>query len=248
MKNNIKNIDKTLENYNEISTKLIDYETAMMGLYRELELKANQWQLLKALIIASNGKTEFNVSFTELDNLMIKTGKGSRRAGSALKSLQKWQDENKIELIRVIKPGHRKRNNDGTFEYLKTSFKFILFEEIATVFYSDNGNFEAAFDKLISKAKAEYKETDKWRKHTPQHNLRKAKRTIKTKFRRVFELSMKAGLNPINECRRLIEDIQTILFEIEDETTGNDNKAKFIKNFESKLINSETLGEVVITK
>jgi hypothetical protein len=246
MKDFIKSVYGTIPNRDEFIDKLISYEAKMMKLFKELELKANQQQLLRAFVIACNGDTEFEASFTELDSLMHKKGKGSRIAANALKTLGKWQEEHKIELVRVIQPGQRKRMDDGTFEYLKTKFKFVFLEEIINVFYNDGADFEDALDELTKSVKAQFKGAVPKRKYHPRENLKRAKKTIETKFVRVYEFAMASGLNPVKQCQLVLENMHNILGELNAESTGKDNRAKFIMNFESKLVDVETQKEVAI--
>ena len=246
MKDFILSVYATMQNRDEFFENLVKYETKMMRLFKELELKANHQHLLRAFVIACKGEAEFEASFTELDSLMHKNGKGSRKAANALKSLRKWQEEHGIELLRVVQPGQRKRVADGTFEYLKTKYRFVFLEEIINIFFHDSLNFEAALDELIEKLKAEYKGSVPKKKYSPKHNLKKAKNTIETKFRKAFELSMEAGLNPVNECRKIMDNIHNIFVELEAQTIGSDNRANFIMNFESKLVFNETLEEETI--
>lgn len=223
--------DKFFKNY-------IKYETRMMQIFKELQLKPNQCQLIRAFLIVSDGKTEFEASFSELEALTNKKGKDDRKTNTvrhALKTILEWQDKNQIELIRVLQKGRQITGEDGKFNYQKSKYKLILLNNLATVLHTDSERFEAVFDELISKIREEYKPAEKGRKHHPLHKLKIARKTIETKIRRVFELSKEAGLNPIIECKRVLNKALNVFRGLEIEDTDKANREQFITEFETLL-------------
>lgn len=222
--------------------RVIEYEAKMMRLFKELGLKANQCQLIRAFIILSKGESEFEASFSEMDNLMQKAKNGNKKRTSryALNTLLDWQNENGFELIRVLRKGRRFTTEEGTFDYSKSKYRFVVLKELVRILYSNAVNFDSEFDALMQTVKSEFKPVEKVKKHYPLHNLRKARKTVETKIKRIFELSKEAGLKPFDECMRLLSKCLNISEEMESEFQEKENRDKFIKNFEELLEDEST--------
>ena len=238
-----------MEERDNFFEKLINYEARMMQIFKELELKPNQCQLIRAFLIASKGKTEFEASFSELDALTNKKRKSEGKTANvrnALKTLLEWQDKNQIELIRVVRKGQQFKTNEGIINYQKSKYRFILVSNLAEVLYSDSENFEIVFEELISKIRAEYKPALKLRKYHPNHNLTKVRKTIETKFKRTFELAKEAGKSPTYECKKVFRNVLNILRDLVIEETEKENREKFITEFESSLGLSEIDEELEV--
>lgn len=222
--------DKFFENY-------INYETKMTQIFSELQLKPNHRHLIRAFIMVSDGQTEFEASFSELEALTNKTGKSERKTANvrnALRTLLEWQDENRIELIRVVKKGERIPKN-GVINYKKSKYKFILLSDLARVIHADSERFKTVFDELIAKIRSDFKPTVKARKYYPLHSLQRARKTVVTKIKRVFELSKEAGINPVIECKRVLNNALKMFKDLEIEETYRENRESFITEFESLL-------------
>jgi len=119
----------------------IKYEAKMLRIFRELQLKPNQCQLIRAFIVVSDGQPEFEASFSELEAITSKKGKSEKKTANvrnALKTLLEWQNKNQIELVRVLEKGKQITDQDGRINYQKSKYRFILLNDLATVIYSDS--------------------------------------------------------------------------------------------------------------
>lgn len=226
------------KNINQIH---MDYEKAMGKLFRELNLKANQRDLIRAFILVSKGEKEFEASFAELAAVFSKKKENQSRpdttARNAFKGLEKWQEESKMELIRVKSVGKRINNikKGGKIEYVKTKYEFVMLDELVKVLHSDSENLDSAIKQVLEKIKTEYKPVEKTKKYHPLHNLKKAKNNIFTKLRRIFEYANEAGLKPMQKAEEILNEGLKILEELNAEQEDKQNRAKFIKNFESQF-------------
>lgn len=228
----------------------IKYEKALGNFFKELELKANQCQLIRAFMLVSKGETEFEASFAELSDVFRKRKSNQSRADStarnAFKGLQSWQEEHQMELVRVLKKGHQIRNNDGTIDYVKTKYEFVILNELVKVLHSNSENLETVINQTLVKIKAQYRPVEKTKAYNPRHLLRKAKNTIYTKLKRIFELATQAGADPTIECQKVLNDSWSIYNKLEEDWTEQQNREKYKAEFELLLNKNEASEDVAV--
>jgi hypothetical protein len=210
-----------VEGKRERTESYIKYEEALGKFFKQLDMKANQCQLIRAFILVSKGETEFEASFAELAGVFHKRKANESRpdskARNAFKGLLKWQEEHKMELIRVLRKGQRIQNDDGTIDYVKTKYEFVILDELVKVLHSNSEDLEAVIDQTLIKIKTKYKPVERTKAYHPRHLLRKAKKTIYTKLRKIFELAVQSGINPTEECQRVLNESWEIYNELEEE-------------------------------
>lgn len=233
---------------NQVIKSAIQYELVFNEFFKELGLKPAQRELIRAFIVISKGQTHFEVSNNDLANVLYKkdTNGIQKNRGNldyARKVLVKWQEDNKIELIRIVRQGQRKTNESGQFEYSKTQYEFVLLAELAVLFSSGSQDLETALKRALEKIKARYKPKKKAGKTLPTNRLRIAKNTILTKFKRVFDLAIEANLNPKDECQGLLNQSQSLLNGMEKDWTEENKREAFITEFESLMNMDMSLDE-----
>lgn len=217
-------------------------------LFRELVgLKPAQCELIRAFLIVSKGQVEFEASFYDLAKVNRKTDgtdykKLSDNARHAFGVLQEWQQENKLTLIEIIEKGHQENSFDGKFIYFKTKYKFGLLAELAKALAENPETVEMVVKQTIAKLKECFVPAQKPKKYHPRHLMKIAKKTIFTKLRRVFELAVETGDNPIDYCQGILNDSWEILNGLETEYTVYQNRERFIADFESQL-NTELMED-----
>ncbi len=232
--------DKRQQNADS-SKSFINYERVFSELFRELRLKPAQSELIRAFLIVSDGETEFEASNSDLARILYKTDgtydkKLNGKVKYALKVLEEWQKENKTTLVQVVRKGYRKKSNTtGKFEYDKTSYKFVLLEEINKEIHRNPDNAEAVIENTLATLEEEFVPAAEKTKYHPRRSKRIAKNTIFTKFRKVFEKSAEAGDDPVSYCQGIIDECQRTLNTLESERTVKQNTDRFIKEFESKF-------------
>ncbi len=232
------------ENENELE-KFIDYERVFAELFRELVgLKAAQCELIRAFLIVSKGQIEFEASNYDLAKVNHKTDGSdykrlSENVGNAIGVLEKWQQDNELTLVQQVEKGHRENADDGRFLYFKPKYKFVLLAELAK---ANPENVEAVVKETIARIKEQFVPVEKAKKYYPRHFMKIAKKTIFTKLRKVFELAVEAGDDPISYCQDILNDSWEILNGLETEYTTYQNRDRFIADFESQL-NTELIED-----
>ena len=235
------------ENENELE-KFIDYEKVFAELFRELVgLKAAQCELIRAFLIVSKGQIEFEASNYDLAKVNHKTDGSdykrlSENVGNAIVVLEKWQQDNELTLVQLVEKGRRENADDGRFLYFKPKYKFILLAELAETIAENPENVEAVVKETIARIKEQFVPAEKAKKYRPRHLMEKAKKTIFTKLRKVFELAVEAGDDPISYCQDILNNSWEILNGLETEHTANQSRDRFIAEFESQL-NTELMEE-----
>jgi hypothetical protein len=241
-----------VEGKREQTESYIKYEEALGKFFKELELNPNQCQLIRAFILVSKGETEFEASFAELANVFHKRKANESRpdskARNAFKGLLKWQEEHQMELVRVLRKGQRIQNDDGTIDYVKTKYEFVILDELVKVLHSNSKDLETVIKETLIKITAQYKPVEKTKAYHPRHLLRKAKKTIHTKLRKVFELATQSGINPAEECQRVLNESWKIYNELEEDWTEQQNREKYKAEFELLLNRNETSEDVELAK
>jgi hypothetical protein len=241
-------LDEMIENFeseensdsNYEMSSLIKYEEVFSRIFKELGLNSGQCQLIRALILESKGEVVFETSFRNIARKIYRedSEKFISKIGSiryAFQTLEKWQSENKIEIVRVLEKGHRERTPDGKFKFNPSKYEFVLLDELVRVYFNNPANLEIAVADILANIKAQYRFTPEKKKYHPNHLIRKAKNTIRTKFYRIFELAVEAGSNPIQHCQMLLDEICNTLSQLNEDFKEQQKRKEFIAKFEKSL-------------
>lgn len=218
----------------------IDHEKTVNQLLKEFNLKPAQCQLIRAFLIASKGRSEFEASNNDLAKIIYKTDgqdykKLSDRIRTAFIGLEKWQEKNGLTLVRVIEKGHRvNEDKKGLFTYSKTKYEFVLLSEIVKSFSENSGDIEEAIKLTIKQLKERFVPAPKANKYHPREWMRRSKKTIFTKLRRIFQLAVEVGDDPVAYCQEILNDGWEILHGLETEYSEYQHREKFIAEFESE--------------
>jgi hypothetical protein len=157
--------------------------------------------------------------------------------------LEKWQQANKLTLVQQVEKGRRDNADDsGKFLYFKPKYKFVLLAELAKAVAENPENVEAVVKETITRIKQQFVPAEKPKKYHPRHFMKIAKETIFTKLRKVFELAVEAGDNPVSYCQGILNDSWEILNGLETEHTAYQDRERFIAEFESQL-NTELMED-----
>lgn len=234
------------ENKNKIES-FIRYEKALNEFFRALHLTATLCQFIRALIMICGGNKEFEASANDFAGILYAKNPERKRQDVdkvryALKVLKQWQEVNQITLVEIIEPGGRVKNENNLYDYKKTKYEFVGLDELVSIMYSDSENIDETIQNVLDRLKEQYQPAKKRKKYHPNHTKRIDKNTIKTKLKKVFDLSIEAGMNPVEECQRLIENCQTLLNGWELEWMEEQHKQNLINEFESMFETNEVLN------
>ena len=225
-----------------------NFRDAFEKLLRELKglgLKSAQTDLLRAFLEISNGKTEFEASFSDLGKILYNTNgkfnkKTNKNVSYALSILYEWQENHKVTLIETVKKGCRTTSAKGTFNYEKSKFKFLLLAQLLKAFKENPKDVAKSVKKILKNIGKNYVKIEKGKNYHSRHLMKKAKQTIFTKFEKAFEYADKAGDDPNQYCEKIIQMLQVNLNYLKNERGYEINRINFIRQFE-KLIKPEML-------
>ena len=218
----------------------IDLEKVFFELFRELGLKPAQCQIIRAFLVVSNGKNEFEASFTDLARVIYKTDGYDKTAYNAVryaaKVLQKWQQENQLTLVEIVETGSKNDDAvDSEDKYKKSKYRFTLLADFAKAYSETPEHLEDVVRNTITELNKHFVPAKKKVKYHPNYLIKIAKNTIFTKLKRIFELAIEVGDEPYNCCHKILTDCGEILNNLDSEYTENQKRESFIREFESKL-------------
>lgn len=236
-------MSEEIENKSELEN-FIKYEKAFAELFKELRLKPAHCELIRAFLAVSKGQTEFEASFLDLarvnnkiegDDYQQTCRKLNENTRYHFKTLQTWQEDNKLTLIKVITKGRRDIETEGVFLYKKSKYRFVLLEELNKAIAEKPDGVEAVITKMITELKKTFVPVEKPKAYHPRRLMKIAKKTIYTKLTRAFRLAVSANDNPVEYCQGILNEGWNILNELETEYTVYQNREAYITNFENEL-------------
>ena len=224
---------------------ILNYEKALNELFKALGLSASLCQFVRALIMASKGQKVFQVSQRELAGFYRKCTPETAKADvqsvkDKLKTLKKWESENKIQLVRITKEGSR-RAKDGKYKFTDTEYELVGLSEFAGMLHSSSDQeLETQIATAIENLKSQYKPIKKRNRVHPRALIKRAKKTIYTNFDRIFELWQKANEDsPVPYCQDIVDYLQKRLTDLEDDYIHAQNKKKRKAQFEALKASSK---------
>jgi hypothetical protein len=224
------------------------YEVVLSELLKKLGLKPNQCQLIRAFITASKGESRFEVSRTDLAYILFNDNSTKLKANKEkvsywLETLQKWQEKNSLELIRIVEKGSREETDNGRFAYHKPKYEFVMLGEFLMLLNSEQGNLEADLESAISRLTGQYQPSERTTPYHPRHLRKKAKKTIFTLLKSIFEYSVQVEENPVASCQDVLNDAWGKLNAMEGEWSEQQNREKRIAEFEALLNENEAVED-----
>ncbi len=226
------------------------YEATVFSFFRELNLPLKFREIIRAYILASGGETVFEASYKELTDILFKKNPARLQANREavrynVGELQRWQKKHEVELIRVLEKGRKISHPDGNEEYQKTKYQLVMLEELVKVLYGYPADeIEARVREAVARMRENYV-CDSEKKRVPTHfMLQRNRRTIFTKFGKVFEQAEESNLNPVEECQALIFDLQVLLDEISSVRDEKQKRDRYISAFNASVsdMQSEAYG------
>lgn len=214
-------------------------------LFKKLGLKPNQCELIRAFIVASKGETSFEVSRAELAQILFNDNETKFRANKErisdwLEVLQKWQESNGLELIRLIEEGRREETANGKFAFHKPKYQFVMLEEFVKLLSLSQEDLDVGLDNAISEIRGHYQPPKKPKQYHPRHLRRKAENTIFTLLKSIFDYSIQVEENPVESCQDVLNDAKEKLNEMESEWKERQSRENRISEFEALLNEDDT--------
>ena len=213
----------------QIKKLIRKYETTIFSFFRELGLPLNCREIIRAYILASDGETAFEASYNELTDILYKRSSARLKANREavrynIRALQNWQKKKEVELIRVIEKGRKIKHPDGSEEYQKTKYQFVLLEELVKVLYiCPPEEMNARIKEAVARMRDNFVPEDKKAKLPVYYKMQRNWKTIFTKFGKVFEQAEEIKRNPVEECQKMIFELQAAL---DDMTAWRDEKQR----------------------
>lgn len=223
-------------------------DVILSGLFRKLGLKPNQCELIRAFISVSKGETNFEVSHAELAQILFNDNSTKFKANKEkvsywLETLQEWQEENGLELIRVVEKGHREVTANGRFAFPKTKYQFVMLGEIVKLLHSTQEGLESDIESAVSRLREQYIPSEKPKPYHPNHLRKKAKNTILTLVKNIFNYAIQVEENPVESCQDVLNDAWEKLNAMEGEWSEQQNRQKRIAEFETLLNENDAVED-----
>jgi hypothetical protein len=222
------------------------YEATVFSFFRELNLPLKFREIIRGYILASDGETVFEASYNELTDVLFKRAAARLPSNREMvrynaEALQKWQDKHKVELIRVLQKGRKISRPDGSEEYQKTKYQLVLLEELVRVLYGCPENeMKSRVKEAVARMRGNYTPDDHKRQVPTRFMLERNRRTILTKFGRVFEQAEQVNLNPVEECQALIFKLQARLDEITSVRDEERKREGYISAFHDSVTDTKS--------
>jgi putative DNA primase/helicase len=228
-----------------IKKRITKYEKTIFSFFRELNLPPKFREIIRAFIIASDGNTFFEASYNDLTNILFKRSAIRFRANknwtrSNVRALKKWQQDNGVELVRIIEEGNIRITPDGGEEYLKTKYELVLLDELVQVIYTCPSQ---EINERVKEAVARMKEInvpEKTKKTPTLFILQRNRSAIFTIFGKALEQAKEINLDPIEYGERLLEDLNATFSEAAESLTENLNRERRISEFMETTSPEET--------
>ncbi len=224
------------------------YEVVLSELLKKFGLKPNHCQLIRAFITASKGESRFEVSSADLAYILFNDNSTKLRANKEkvsywLETLQKWQEKNSLELIRIVEKGSREETENGRFAYHKSKYEFVMLGEFVKLLDSEQENLEADLESAVLRLRGQYQPSGKPAPYHPRHLRKKAKKTIFTLLKSIFDYSVQVEENPVESCQDVLNNAWEKLNAMEGEWSEQQNREKRIAEFEALLKENDAVED-----
>lgn len=216
------------------------YEDTIFSFFRELGVPLKFREIIRGFILASGGETVFEASYNDLTDILFKRTAARLQSNRDVvrykaESLQEWQKKHRVELIRVLEKGRKVTHQDGSQEYQKTKYQFVLLDELVKVLYgSPAKEMQARVMEAVARMRANYVPDEK-KKVPTRFLMQRAQKTIFTKFGKVFEQAEELNRNPVEVCQKLIFDLQAALDEISARREEKQRRDGYVSAFQASL-------------
>jgi hypothetical protein len=221
------------------------YEATIFSFFRELGVPLKFREIIRGFILASGGETVFEASYNDLTDILFKRTAARLQSNRDMvrykaESLQEWQKKHRVELIRVLEKGRKVTHQDGSQEYQKTKYQFVLLEELVKVLYGcPTEEMQARVNEAVARMRANYVPDETKKKVPTYHLMQRAQKTIFTKFGKVFEQAEELNRNPVEVCQKLIFDLQAALDEITAKKSERQRRDGYISAFQASVTPDE---------
>lgn len=215
-------------------------ENLINNFLTEVGLKPGLRELVRAFNIISEGNPYFEASREELAAIVYgqkavenkaERKRSNDKIRNAIKSLQKWQEDNKLDVIQIVVLGNRIKTDEGQFRYNKTKFYFSLLDEILKSLSSAE-NVETSVEEVIEKLKEQYQPVEKRQPYHPKHKIQKAGKTLLTYLQNIFHWNIETKSDPVKSCEMFLRQLNERFDELSSDWKEQQSKNKFIADFE----------------
>jgi bifunctional DNA primase/polymerase-like protein len=220
----------------KIKKKIKKYEETIFSFFRELNLPTKFREIVRAYIVASDGNTIFEASYNDLTNILFKRSplrfQGNKnRTRSNVRALKKWQQDNGVEIVRILEEGKIRRTSDGSEEYLKTKYELVLLDELVQVIYTcPSQEINKRVKEVVAKMK-EINVPEKNKKTPTLFKLQRTRSTLFTLFGKSLEQAKEINLDPIKYGERLLTELNGTFNELAELLTEKQNRERRISEF-----------------
>lgn len=216
---------------------ILEYEKVLNALFAELKMSAAMSRFVRALILASNGETNFEISQKELAKsyLGADTRSEVQNVRDNLTALKKWQKKHQINLVTIVE-GSRVKDREGKFTFVKTKYEFGLLENLVKLLFSESDELETQVSTAIEELKKSFQLKRNKKSYHPRRLVRQARRTIQTKLKNIFNLAQSIeGVCPVEYCKSVLNESVENLEILEEDYLHKLNRRKRIESFEKRL-------------
>lgn len=235
---------RIIEERNQKTERSITSEItkAIIAISKGFDMKADLRELLLAFVDLSDNSVDFEASYQDITNA-VHIGKyneeQSRRncwnTKNALKRLWKWQEENRFTFIEKVESGSKEQKADGTFDYHKTKYRFIILRELLKEVESvPEEDLAEHLRKVFYKILNNFKPVKKDKVLTVRQQMKKDESAIYTLYQRVFRQAIEVGKDPIDESQKIIKNLERISTELEALHIEDQAENEFYEQFNRK--------------
>jgi hypothetical protein len=185
------------ENTNQTKTRISRREKLLMRFFANLNIPERYREVIRLLWLASEGRSTFEVSYLELAKLSRKEP-NKKKMQSLVKNFLKWQEKNKVEVLKLLSFGKRMKKDDGSFEFLKNKYELLFLADFQKVI---DGLKERISYKKLEPLVDEFSRSYTNREHSitkirisERKQFNKDKETVKTKLKKLYNQNPKETL------------------------------------------------------
>lgn len=223
------------------------YEATLNKLFKELRMKGVLPNFLRALLIASQERTRFEIAHTKLAEIFCPEETDDKKAKSrvryAIKKLKEWQKKNKCTLVKVT-PGRKAADEDGVVEYVKSRYELLLLKGVVEAFSCETEEErKTKIEDTLTKIKSEYKPPEAKKKYIPLKAVKAARKTIIGKIKAIYDLAPQIpNFEPRKYFKRVLAEARKQIDNLQLEYEQKKNMEAILREYDelANCLNSDS--------